>query len=181
MLSATPFRNDYKLFQVKGRFVFNYPFEEARDENIVRNVDIIEIIAGKGRKRKASGDEDTVTPAGLTSEDLSAVDDFVAGLKAKLPALLKASRVASPKVIVRSRSWTKSLSFSRSHWKRPSDNSPFLFMIGSRARPANRSVAATTRWPEPVRRSLIKPFGLHQSKLLEGIRWINLRCSRDPS
>ena len=26
LLSATPFRNDYKLFQVKGRFVFNYPF-----------------------------------------------------------------------------------------------------------------------------------------------------------
>ena len=27
LLSATPFRNDYKLFQVKGRFVFNYPFK----------------------------------------------------------------------------------------------------------------------------------------------------------
>jgi hypothetical protein len=26
LLSATPFRNDYKLLQVKGRFVFNYPF-----------------------------------------------------------------------------------------------------------------------------------------------------------
>ena len=106
LLSATPFRNDYKLFQVKGRFVFNYPFQAARDENIVRAVEMVEIVAGKRRRqREKASDNDNITPTRLTREDRSAVDDFVAGLKSQLPPLLKASNVARPKVIVRAGSF----------------------------------------------------------------------------
>jgi superfamily II DNA or RNA helicase len=40
LLSATPYRNDFKSFRVRGRFVFNYPHAAAVDAHVIRDVAI---------------------------------------------------------------------------------------------------------------------------------------------
>ncbi|MBC7210759.1 MAG: DEAD/DEAH box helicase family protein [Pseudomonas sp.] len=41
LLSATPYRNDYKSFRVRGRYLFNFPYRQAVDGRIIRPADII--------------------------------------------------------------------------------------------------------------------------------------------
>lgn len=57
LLSATPYRNDFRYFSIKGRFVFNLGFHEACEHKLIRNVHFV------------------------TSEELG-VSDFVGRLKA---------------------------------------------------------------------------------------------------
>jgi superfamily II DNA or RNA helicase len=38
IFSATPYRNDYKYFQIEGNYVFNLPWKEAVDQGLVRDV-----------------------------------------------------------------------------------------------------------------------------------------------
>lgn len=40
IFTATPYRNDYKYFQVSGRFTFNLSWAEAVDEKLIRQVDV---------------------------------------------------------------------------------------------------------------------------------------------
>ncbi|KWB24974.1 hypothetical protein WL32_08310 [Burkholderia cepacia] len=40
LLSATPYRNDFKAFRVGGRYLFNFPYEEAVKQKIVRRMEI---------------------------------------------------------------------------------------------------------------------------------------------
>lgn len=41
LLSATPYRNDYKSFRVRGNYLFNFPYHRAVDEGIIRPAEII--------------------------------------------------------------------------------------------------------------------------------------------
>jgi hypothetical protein len=66
LLSATPYRNDYKSFRVRGRYVFNFPFEAAVEHRIIRSVTFL-----------------TANANGRTD-----VARFVALLQQKVPALL---------------------------------------------------------------------------------------------
>ncbi|OQS33812.1 hypothetical protein B0T45_19710 [Chromobacterium haemolyticum] len=38
IFSATPYRNDYKYFEIDGNFVFNLPWQEAVDQELIRKV-----------------------------------------------------------------------------------------------------------------------------------------------
>lgn len=87
LLSATPYRNDYKSFRVRGRFLFNYPYEEAVADRIIRPVEVIvpgEVAGGEG-----------------------AITQFVSLLQSNLPARLETTarwfpaEGALPKVMVR--------------------------------------------------------------------------------
>lgn len=40
LLSATPYRNDFKYFQIDGHFTFNLPFQTAVDNKLIRKVRI---------------------------------------------------------------------------------------------------------------------------------------------
>jgi len=107
LLSATPFRNDYKSFRVRGRFVYNLPMQEAVDSKIVRAVEFPE---HRGRAASAAvqntrtdltrfGDDDDESSAVevLTPERRQAIPDFVETLRHEmLPALRRAS-VHTPK------------------------------------------------------------------------------------
>lgn len=48
LLSATPFRNDYKLFSVCGAYAYNLPFQRAAGANIVRGVAFAQLDAAAG-------------------------------------------------------------------------------------------------------------------------------------
>jgi superfamily II DNA or RNA helicase len=41
LLSATPYRNDYKSFRVRGRYLFNFPYAQAVEHKIIRPTKII--------------------------------------------------------------------------------------------------------------------------------------------
>ncbi len=54
LLSATPYRNDYKSFRVRGRYLFNYPYEEAVGAGIIRPVNIVTPPAAPARRGNAA-------------------------------------------------------------------------------------------------------------------------------
>lgn len=53
LLSATPYRNDYKSFRVRGRYLFNFPYHRAVDQGIIRPAEII--IPGSGGEALEDG------------------------------------------------------------------------------------------------------------------------------
>lgn len=85
IFSATPYRNDYKYFEIDGNFVFNLPWQEAVDQKLIRDVQFAAPVAsslakmssGLGRLRG------TTKTKGYTPQ--SFVDEFTATLK-QLPA-----------------------------------------------------------------------------------------------
>jgi hypothetical protein len=86
IFSATPYRNDYKYFQIDGNYTFNLPWHEAVGERLVREVRFELPInsAGKGALRQ--------TPRPRNSPRYGArnfIDEFASTL-AKLPKGKKA-------------------------------------------------------------------------------------------
>jgi superfamily II DNA or RNA helicase len=87
LLSATPYRNDYKSFRVRGRYVFNFPFDEAVGQKIIRSVSFV-----------------TWNPNGASD-----VNRFTTLLKREVPKLLAiaAKETPNPKVIVHADEFAK--------------------------------------------------------------------------
>ncbi len=169
LLSATPFRNDYKLFQVKGRFVFNYPFPAARDEKIIRAV-TLEPLPAAALSRKAATDEpeDTDAVQTVTAEDRSAVEAFVAGLKARLPAILSASGVAKAKAIVRAASY-EILELLQTELEQAFGETPVLIHDRVEGKAADKEKRRYNNVASARKGAADATLWLHQSKLLEGI------------
>ena len=57
IMSATPYRNDYKYFQIEGNYVFNLPWTEAVDEKLIREVKTLapKAVRGAARAPKSPG------------------------------------------------------------------------------------------------------------------------------
>lgn len=41
LFSATPYRNDFRYFDIDGRFAFNLSYEEAKEHRLIRNVEVL--------------------------------------------------------------------------------------------------------------------------------------------
>ncbi|MDA9488844.1 DEAD/DEAH box helicase [Bradyrhizobium sp. CCBAU 11361] len=82
LLSATPYRNDFKSFRVRGQFVFNYPHGDAVAAHVIRDVEPV-----------------VVEPRGGGA----ASDKSVNGLQRQLPALLAQAKAwtNTPKIMIR--------------------------------------------------------------------------------
>jgi len=88
LLSATPYRNDFKAFRVGGRYLFNFPYEEAVKQKIVRRMEIQTLPT-------------SLAAGGAVSKQY---DEFVDALVKALPAIERSTSVwcrQPPKVIVR--------------------------------------------------------------------------------
>ncbi|MDZ5454761.1 DEAD/DEAH box helicase [Labrys sp. ZIDIC5] len=48
LFSATPYRNDFRYFDIDGRFAFNLSFQEASEKRLIRNVRVDTTPAGEG-------------------------------------------------------------------------------------------------------------------------------------
>lgn len=104
LLSATPFRNDYKLFTVRGSFAYNFPFPKAAQARIVREVRFAELAAQDGSAAAINSSiEDT--DQDLTAADRSAIKTFASQLLDLAPSLIKDQPEGS-KIIVRAASWS---------------------------------------------------------------------------
>lgn len=169
LLSATPFRNDYKLFQVKGRFVFNYPFAMASSEKIIRAVTLGSLPAVAASRPPALDDaEDTGAEQMVTAEDRSAVEAFVAALKAELPGLLSGSGVANAKAIVRAASY-EILELLQSELEQAFGETPVLIHDRVEGKAADKERRRYNNVGLARKVAADATLWLHQSKLLEGI------------
>jgi hypothetical protein len=63
IFTATPYRNDYKYFKIKGNYVFNLPWKEAVEERLIRGVKIASSVGAQsgvarhGRQRLAKSSQ----------------------------------------------------------------------------------------------------------------------------
>lgn len=167
LLSATPFRNDYKLFTVRGSFAYNFPFQRAADAKIVRSVCFTKLSSQSSNSTAISSSNEDTGQA-LSDGDASAIKTF-AGQLLELAPLLTKDRPSGYKIIVRAASWsalatlqpllagseqTDAVLIHDQVGK--GDNAklhPFRFVT---VREAQNKAGGATFW-------------LHQTKLLEGI------------
>lgn len=91
IFSATPYRNDYKYFEIDGNFVFNLPWKEAIHEKLVREVVFAPPVAtasGKrsvsrsARKAVAAVKSGDYTPESFVSEFATTLSTLPAGKRA---------------------------------------------------------------------------------------------------
>lgn len=88
LLSATPYRNDYKSFRVCGRYLFNFSYDQAVSRGIIRPAEVI------------------LPDVEIEQDRQSAVTQFVGLMQQELPHRLERAKAwfrdgVAPKVMVR--------------------------------------------------------------------------------
>lgn len=104
LLSATPFRNDYKLFSVRGAYAYNFPFPCAAEARIVREILFAELATQDG-SAPAINSALQDTDQDLKASDKTAIETFAQKLLDITPTLLS-GKPADAKIIVRAASWS---------------------------------------------------------------------------
>ncbi|WP_298826368.1 DEAD/DEAH box helicase family protein [uncultured Piscinibacter sp.] len=105
IFSATPYRNDYKFFEIDGNFVFNLPWQEAVEEGLIRKVEFAPPVAsssGKSPGGAASRRSAAAKASGYNAQ--SFVDEFaetLSNLPAGKKAIVHAGTFASLKALQR--------------------------------------------------------------------------------
>jgi superfamily II DNA or RNA helicase len=154
LLSATPYRNDYKSFRVRGRYLFNYPYADAVKERIIRSVEIVV----PGRASAARG--------------ANAVEQFVQLLKSELPKRLRSTRRwfedegTLPKVMVRANDLDTLESLQAAIDRTFKTKS---VLIHDRAKQTNQNQDRFTSVSVAMHARPDAQFWIHQFKLMEGI------------
>lgn len=147
LFSATPYRNDFRYFDIDGRFAFSLSFREAVDRQLIRNVQVLK-------------DDKDAVPEESFSERLIRFGHLV-------QRSVNASRPEDARIIVRAESH-ESLSSLRAELVGLGEKCVLIHHKEGRANPKTlrfRSVTEAIAAPETegVR------FWLHQWKLLEGV------------
>jgi superfamily II DNA or RNA helicase len=147
LLSATPYRNDFKSFRVGGRFVYNFPYQQAVNKRIIRDIRILP--TGAGHKG-------------------SATTAFVSGLGRDLPPLLKRASAwtATPKVMIRA----ATLDVLRD--LQPRVDREFgtrSVLVHDRIAPSERRERRYQSARQAMRECADATYWLHQFKLMEGV------------
>ncbi|WP_083202446.1 DEAD/DEAH box helicase [Stappia indica] len=154
LLSATPYRNDYKSFRVRGRYLFNFPYRQAVDGCIIRPAEIIQ-------------PQEAQQPEGREA----AVARFVGSLSNELPErLLDAERWfrngATPKVMVRGDD-LETLTLLQTEINRVFETRAVV--IHDRAKKTQENQDMFTSVASAQRSRADAQFWIHQNKLMEGI------------
>jgi superfamily II DNA or RNA helicase len=147
LLSATPYRNDFKSFRVRGRFVFNYPHQDAVAAHVIRNTEIVPI------ETRGSG---------------SAADKFIGGLARHLPALFTraAAWTDAPKIMIRADDLDTLQDLQRRIDRTFRTKS---VLVHDRAAPSPKYPCRYQSVRRAMRECGDARFWLHQYKLMEGV------------
>lgn len=152
LLSATPYRNDYKSFRVRGRFLFNYPYADAIHDRVVRPLEIV--------------------PAGdFPGGNASAVEKFVKFLGEALPPRLATTdrwfkKATLPKVMVRADELDKLIELQTAI---DAEFGTKSVVIHDRAKPVPHNPSRFSSVSAALRARPDAQFWIHQYKLMEGI------------
>jgi hypothetical protein len=152
LLSATPYRNDYKSFRVRGRFLFNYPYAAAILDRVVRPLEI-------------------VPTDDFPRGNASAVGEFVKFLgKALPPRLARTDRwfkkTTLPKVMVRADELDKLIELQTAI---DAEFGTKSVVIHDRAKPVPHNRSRFSSVSAALRARPDAQFWIHQYKLMEGI------------
>ncbi|MER9924433.1 DEAD/DEAH box helicase family protein [Mesorhizobium sp. M0048] len=167
LLSATPFRNDYKLFSVRGAYAYNFPFPKAADARIVREVQFADVATRDG-SLPAIDSALYDTDQDLTAADKTAIRTFAEQLLAIMPSLL-AEKPAGSKIIVRAASWSALAALQP---LLAGDEQSNAVLIHDQVRMDENRQAHPGRFVTVKQAQAASggaTFWLHQTKLLEGI------------
>ncbi|WP_188720512.1 DEAD/DEAH box helicase [Actibacterium pelagium] len=153
LLSATPYRNDYKSFRVRGRYLFNFPHAQAIERNIIRPAEVI---------------LPDVEPEG---DRQAAVAQFVEILHQELPNRLAAARnwfrdATKPKVMVRGDD-LDTLYMLQSEVNRVFETRSVVIHDRAQKIPQNQDRFTSVASAQHNRSDAT--FWIHQYKLMEGI------------
>jgi superfamily II DNA or RNA helicase len=154
LLSATPYRNDYKSFRVRGRYLFNFPYRQAVDRRIIRPAEII----------VPEGDAGPVARK-------AAIPQFVSILHRELPERLREaerwfSNGVAPKVMVRGDD-LETLTLLQTEINRVFNTQAVV--IHDRAKKTQQNKNMFTSVASALRSRPDAQFWIHQNKLMEGI------------
>jgi superfamily II DNA or RNA helicase len=174
LFSATPYRNDYKSFRVRGRFVFNQPIDEAFQERIIRKPRF-EALEGFSRPLSSSSSspiseftDDTASDAQPSARDRADAAKFAKALVLAAKSISAPPGVDHPKIIVRADERTK-LDMLHDEIERVGGEAALTIHHAiERNDPLKRrfnSVKAAQSIPANAQ----VRYWLHQTKLLEGI------------
>ena len=177
LFSATPYRNDYKSFRVRGRFVFNQPVQEALDARVIRRPVFTSLALAPAPPTPA--EPTVVRPAGRESEDTvrvtpvsvqerADVTTFVAALVRAVEAMSTVPGVPNPKVIVRADDRAK-LELLQDEIERVSAHRALLIHHGQERNDPGRRRYVTVKAAYAQESSGAVSYWLHQTKLLEGV------------
>lgn len=153
LLSATPYRNDYKSFRVRGRYLFNFPHAQAIERKIIRPAEVI---------------LPAVEPEG---DRQAAVVQFVEILHQELSDRLAAARNwfrdgTEPKVMVRGDD-LDTLYMLQSEIDRVFETQSLVIHDRARRTPQNQNRFTSVASAQHNRADAT--FWIHQYKLMEGI------------
>jgi hypothetical protein len=174
LFSATPYRNDYKSFRVRGRFVFNQPIDEAFHERIIRKPRF-ERLEGFSRLPSSSSTspiseltDDTALHARPGARDRADAAKFAKALVVVAKSIPAPPYVDHPKIIVRADERAK-LEMLHDEIERVGGEAALTIHHAiERNDPLKRrfnSVKAAQSIPANAQ----VRYWLHQTKLLEGI------------
>lgn len=154
LLSATPYRNDYKSFRVRGRYLFNLPYRRAVDGRIIRPADII---VPQGDVRPVPRE--------------AAIPQFVGILHQELPDRLREAEGwfrngDAPKVMVRGDD-LETLTLLQTEINRVFETRAVV--IHDRAKKTEENRDMFTSVASALRSRPDAQFWIHQNKLMEGI------------
>lgn len=154
LLSATPYRNDYKSFRVRGRYLFNFPYRQAVERRIIRPAEVI-VPQDNGR------------PEGREA----AIMQFVSILHHELPGRLREAERwfrngTAPKVMVRGDD-LETLTLLQAEINRVFETRAVVIHDRAKKTPENRDMF--TNVASALRYRADAQFWIHQNKLMEGV------------
>lgn len=178
LLSATPFRNDYKLFRVRGRYVFNIPYQTACEQNIVRQVKFITDLTlartdpldqrRLALLREEVGFEDSKKVIDVTQHDRDEANRFATLLASQFSAVLKDSEsiTDSPKIIIRGASFESLVLIQKALRERIGEHG---VLVHERVKKSDAVMRHYKDVSNALRAFPEAKLWLHETKLLEGI------------
>lgn len=156
LLSATPYRNDFKSFRVTNQFVFNYPYDDAIANRIIREVKVLPLS----------------TPTGSEARSVLSAKEFVGSLAIEWPQIVKQVKEGNwlgekkePKIIIRGESFDSLCDLQIAIDRVFNTKSVLIHdkaLKKSGLKRYTKASVAMKNNPDTV-------FWIHQNKLIEGI------------
>lgn len=165
ILTATPYRNDYKYFQVEGNYVFNLPWDEAVDQNLIRDVKFEGLITAAEFKGLSSGKVRNYSEKAFVADCAKAMRNLPGGKK----VIVRAATYASLKRLQKA-FWAKGEPTVLIHHRFVGDEEKYPDLQTQTEKNAIGTLRFQhVRKAEASAAALKARIWMHESKLLEGI------------
>lgn len=180
LFSATPYRNDYKSFRVRGRFVFNQSIQEALEQRIIRTPEFAGLAMVEAPPSAAfesvaqpqmlaiEEEEDGSDDRALTDQEKADARGFARCLVHQLRDVAVPEGIENWKVIVRAEQLPKLILLQRL-LKELTGQDALVIHHAVKTKSQSKLQFQTVKSAQASDRSDKARFWLHETKLLEGV------------